>query len=143
MATVVELLGDKVPVVDHALDVLGTVLRPAGAAVATYAVLQGWGTPWAQLFAIGMGAGALAVHGAKAHTRLGSTVVSLGHLNPVVSIVEDAAAFALSAAAVLAPLLALLLVLAGILVIRRFAARIRNPPAEGDARGASGSALDD
>lgn len=107
VATLLELIGDKVPVVDHVLDSIGTIVRPAAAWVATYAVFQDWGTPWAQLLAVAMGVGALAVHGAKAHTRLGSTAISLGHANPILSILEDAIAFALVAAAVLLPLLAL------------------------------------
>src|SRR5690349_15899465 len=111
VATSLELIGDKVPVVDHALDSIGTIVRPVAAWIATYAVFQGWGTPWAQLLAVGMGVGALAVHGAKAHTRLGSTALSLGHLNPILSVLEDAIAFGLVLAAVLLPLLALAFVI--------------------------------
>ena len=119
-ATALELLGDKVPLLDHALDAIGTIVRPAAAWLGTYAVLQDWGTPWAQLLALAMGAGALAVHGAKAHARLGSTALSLGHANPVLSVVEDLVAVALVAAALLLPLLALLLVLgASLALVRR------------------------
>jgi len=109
-ATALELIGDKVPVVDHVLDSIGTVVRPVAAWVATYAVLQDWGTPWAQLLAVALGVGALAVHGAKVHTRLGSTALSLGHANPILSTLEDAVALGLVLAAVLVPLLALALV---------------------------------
>ena len=109
-ASVLELAADTVPVLDHALDALGTVLRPAAAWVGSYAILQGWGAPWAQLFALAMGAGALAVHGAKAQTRVGSSALTLGAGNPVLSAVEDALAFLLVVVAVLLPLLALLLV---------------------------------
>ncbi len=108
-ATVLEVAGDKIPVVDHALDALGTVVRPAAAWVATYAVLQGWGTPWAQLVALMMGAGALAVHGVKAKTRLGSTALTLGHANPLLSVLEDVASVVLAVLGVLLPLLALAL----------------------------------
>jgi hypothetical protein len=123
-ATALELIGDKVPVVDHVLDAIGTVVRPVAAWVATYAVLQGWGTPWAQLLAVAMGVGALAVHGAKAHTRLGSTAISLGHANPILSSLEDAVAFALVVAAVLLPLLALAFV---ILAVVAYALRRGRP----------------
>ena len=109
-ATVLELAADKVPVLDHALDALGTVLRPAAAALATYAVLQDWGTPWAQLLALALGAGALAVHAARAHARIGSTTLSLGAANPLLSVLEDLVALLLIALAVLVPLLALALV---------------------------------
>lgn len=127
-ATALELIGDKVPVVDHALDAVGTILRPVTAWIATYAVFQGWGTPWAQLLAVAMGAGALAVHGAKAHTRLGSTAISLGHANPILSILEDGVAFALVAAAVLLPLLALaFVILAAVAYARRRTFRVSSP----------------
>ena len=118
-ATGLELLGDKVPLLDHALDTLGTVLRPAAAWLGTYAVLQDWGTPWAQLIALAMGAGALAVHGAKAHVRLGSTALSLGHANPFLSVLEDLVAFALVATALLLPVLALILVPLVVLALAR------------------------
>jgi uncharacterized membrane protein len=123
VATAVELVGDKVPVVDHALDSIGTVLRPAAAWVATYAVFQDWGTPWAQLLAVAMGAGALAVHGAKAHTRLGSTALTLGHANPILSLVEDSVSFALVAAAILVPLVALAFVVLVVTIYARRRAR--------------------
>ena len=110
-ATVLEILGDKVPVVDHALDALGTLLRPAAAVVGTYAVLHGWGEPWAPLFSLVFGAGALAVHGIKAKARVGSSAVTLGHANPFLSALEDVTSFGLLAAAILAPLAALAIVL--------------------------------
>jgi hypothetical protein len=40
VAAVIEIAGDKIPVVDHALDVIGTFIRPAAAAVAAYAMLD-------------------------------------------------------------------------------------------------------
>jgi hypothetical protein len=124
-ATALELIGDKVPVVDHVLDSIGTVVRPVAAWVAAYAVFQDWGTPWAQLLAVGMGVGALAVHGAKAHTRLGSTAISLGHANPILSVLEDVIAFALVVAAVLLPFLALALVTLVVVVYARRRGRAR------------------
>jgi hypothetical protein len=65
-----------------------------------------------------MGVGALAVHGAKAHTRLGSTAISLGHADPILSILEDAVALALVVAAVLLPLLALAVVILAVVAFR-------------------------
>jgi hypothetical protein len=125
-AAALELIGDKVPVLDHALDTLGMFLRPAAAWVGSYAILQGWGAPWAQLFALAMGAGALAVHGAKAGTRVGSTATTLGAANPVLSVIEDVVSFALVALAVLVPLLALALVaLLFVAMLRLFRRRHR------------------
>jgi len=39
VATIVEIVGDKVPAVDHALDVIGTPLRPAAGALLAASVL--------------------------------------------------------------------------------------------------------
>jgi len=127
IATVLELVSDKVPLVDHALDAVGTVLRPAAAWLGAFAMLQGWGSPWAQLAALVLGAGALAVHGVKAKTRLTSTAFTAGHASPLLSVLEDSGALALIAAAVLAPLVALGLVFVLVLVVLRW--RRRRSPA--------------
>jgi hypothetical protein len=134
-ATALELLADKIPLLDHALDALGTVLRPAAAALGAYAVLGHWGSPWAQLAAIALGAGALAVHGAKAHARLGSTALTLGHANPFLSGLEDLLALLLVATALLLPVLALLLVVAAAWVLVRRRARARSSAPGGSAGG--------
>jgi hypothetical protein len=110
-ATVVEILGDKIPVVDHALDVAGTFVRPVAAWLGAYAFLVQWPTPWGQIAAIVLGTGALVMHAAKAKLRLGSSAATAGHANPVLSFAEDGAAGLLLLAALLAPLLILLVVL--------------------------------
>lgn len=120
LATVLELLGDKIPAVDHALDALGAVLRPAAAWVAGLAVLTGWGAPWAQIAALVFGAGALAVHATKSSARVGSTALTFGLGNPLISFVEDGTAIGLLALAILVPLVAALAVVAGMVVIVRW-----------------------
>jgi hypothetical protein len=117
VATVVEVLGDKVPVLDHALDVIATVVRPAAAAIASWATFGAVDPRLAAIAAIVLGAGALGVHLAKAKLRLGSTALTLGHANPVLSVGEDATAAGLSAAAILVPLLALAAVLVGVAIL--------------------------
>lgn len=107
VATVLEIAGDKVPAVDHALDAVGTVVRPAAAWLGAYAVLYQLPTPWGQILAVVLGAGALAVQAAKAQVRLGSSAATLGVANPALSVLEDGFAFALVGAAILVPLLAL------------------------------------
>ncbi|HKQ56550.1 MAG TPA: DUF4126 domain-containing protein [Candidatus Eisenbacteria bacterium] len=119
VATVVEVAGDKIPIVDHALDAIGTALRPAAAFLGAYAVLDGWPTPWAQIAAIVLGTTALGVHALKAKLRIGSTATTLGTANPVLSVLEDVATFVTVALAVLAPLLALVVVLGLILAVSR------------------------
>src|SRR5262245_53096003 len=61
-AALLEILGDKIPIVDHALDAVGTVVRPAAAWVAGFALLTPWPAPWAQILAVILGGTALAVH---------------------------------------------------------------------------------
>lgn len=107
VATVLELAADKIPVLDHGLDAIGLVLRPAAAWLATYALLIHWPTPWGQIVALALALIALAIQGAKAKVRLGSTALTLGTANPLVSIVEDVIALGMAAAALVVPLLAL------------------------------------
>jgi hypothetical protein len=115
IATILEVAGDKIPIVDHALDVLGTFVRPAAAAVAGWATFGGVDPSLSAIAAIVLGAGAFGIHALKAKTRLGSTALTLGHANPLLSVGEDVTAAGLSAAAVLAPLLAAILVVAGLI----------------------------
>ncbi len=103
VATVLEVLADKVPIVDHALDVLATFVRPAAAAVAGWATFGRVNPVLAFVAALVLGTGALGIHALKAKTRLGSTALTLGHANPLLSVGEDVTAAGLSAAAVLVP----------------------------------------
>src|SRR5712691_1094566 len=97
VATVLELAGDKIPVVDHALDAIGLVLRPASAFLASYALLIHWPAPWGQAAALLLALMALAIQGAKAKLRLGSTALTLGAFNPLVSVVEDVVSLGMAA----------------------------------------------
>jgi len=118
-ATVIEIAGDKIPVVDHALDVIGTALRPIAAWLGAYAVLGAWPTPWAQIAALGLGTSALLVHGLKAKLRLGSTALTLGHANPLVSFAEDLLALVSLAIALLLPIAALVLIAVLVMLVLR------------------------
>jgi len=131
IAAVLEMLADKLPVVDHALDLLATFVRPAAAAVAAWATFGRIDPVLSWVAAVVLGAGALGIHALKAKTRLGSTALTLGHANPVLSTAEDGAAAALSAAAIWVPLLAGALVVLGIgaiLALRPARGRDRSRP---------------
>lgn len=120
IATVLEIAADKIPVVDHALDVIGTFVRPAAAWLGASALFHGWPAPWGALVSLSLATLALGVHAVKAKLRLGTTAVTLGHGNPVVSSLEDVAALAMTLMAVLLPIMGLiLLVLLLIVVLRR------------------------
>lgn len=126
VATVVEIAGDKIPAVDHALDALSTVLRPAAGSLLAASVLWQVSDPvTAMALGIAVGApSALVPHAAKSTLRVVSTTFTGGLANPVLSFVEDAAAFVLFALTVVLPVLvAALVVLTGLLVARRLLRR--------------------
>ena len=124
IATVLEILADKIPVLDHALDVIGLALRPIAATFGAFALLQALPTPWSQLVALTLGAGAFGLQVTKAKVRLGSTALTLGHANPLLSVAEDATALAISVAALLVPVaILILLVPVGLMLARGRRAR--------------------
>jgi hypothetical protein len=110
-AAVVEIAGDKIPAVDHALDAIGAALRPAAATLGAFALFAAWPAPWPHLAALVAGAGALGVHTLKSHVRIGSSALTLGAANPFVSLLEDALALAALAVALFLPLVLLAIVL--------------------------------
>jgi hypothetical protein len=126
-ATVIEIVGDKVPAVDHALDALGTPLKVgAGALLAAAA----FGTVSDPLISVSLGVAvgaptALVPHAAKSLLRALSTGLTGGLANPVISLLEDVAAVAFFALAVLVPLAAfgLVLMVVALLARRRVALR--------------------
>ena len=125
-ATVLELLGDKVPAVDHALDALGTPLKLAAGALLAAAALGTVTDPLtATILGVAVGAPtALVPHAAKSLLRLASTATTGGLANPVLSFLEDVMAVALFALAVLVPLAVVGFVLIVVaLLARRRAAR--------------------
>ena len=106
-ATLVEVVGDKIPAVDHALDVIGTPLRPAVGALLAASVL---GTVADPLTAIVLGSAvgapsALVPHAAKSALRAASTAATGGLANPLLSLLEDAISIVTFVAAVLVPVL--------------------------------------
>ena len=107
-ATVLELAADKVPAIDHLLDLVGTALRPLAAGLAGWLTFTGVHPAVGVAAGLVLGAGAMGVHMAKAKVRLGSSMLSLGTANPILSFLEDAIAIGLAAMAILAPLAALL-----------------------------------
>lgn len=126
VATLLEILGDKVPLVDHVLDSVQVVSKPVLAALAATPFLYQVSPEFAVGIGIVLGAPlALGVHGAKATARVGSTATTGGLGNPVLSVLEDVAAVAAIVIAFLAPLLALVLVAVLLFALFRFALRIR------------------
>lgn len=112
IATVAELAADKVPLVDHALSLFGTVARPAAGALAAAAAFSHMDPAAAAIAGLIVGAPtALAVHSAQAATRVASTATTGGLANPAISVAEDVGAFGGSIVALAAPMLVPLLLL--------------------------------
>lgn len=126
VATLIELIGDKVPAVDHALDAIGTVLRPAAGALLAASVFWQVNDPLTAV-ALGLVVGApsaLVPHAAKSALRAVATTFTGGLANPVLSLLEDLIAIGLFALTVLLPLLvAALVALTALLVLRFFKKR--------------------
>jgi hypothetical protein len=112
VATAIEVIGDKIPAVDHALDVIGTPLRPIAGAVLAASVLGTVADPLlAAVLGIAVGApSALVPHVAKSALRAASSAATGGLANPALSFVEDAIAVVLLILAVLVPLVVVALV---------------------------------
>lgn len=126
VATLLELAGDKVPALDHALDAVSTLLRPAAGALLAASMLGRVSDPLTALV-LGVAVGAptaLLPHAAKTGLRLASSSFSAGLANPVLSLLEDLLTLALFVITVVLPMLALLLV-AGLtfFVLRRLRRR--------------------
>jgi hypothetical protein len=125
IAALLEMVADKVPALDHALDVAGTVLRPAAGALLAASVFGRITDPMVSLgLGIIVGApAALVPHAAKSGLRAASTVATLGFANPLLSVFEDFFTLFLFALAVLAPILVLFLVFLCLALLARRAAR--------------------
>ena len=106
---VVEFIADKVPVVEHAWDLLHTVVRPVGAVWIGLVATSGWRmNPVAEtVMLLVLGGTALTVHLGKAGTRLAAAVTG-GHLIGIgiaLSLLEDAFCLAVAPLALIRPVL--------------------------------------
>lgn len=128
---VTDLVGDKVPVVDHVLHLVGTIVAPASGAV-LFAAQTGDTTDLPALAAVLLGgATAGAIHIGRSGLRAASTATTAGVGSPALSTAEDVGSGALVTLAFIAPVVAFAavaaLAVAIIFGIRRLTARIRAP----------------
>jgi hypothetical protein len=130
VATLVEIAADKIPAVDHALDSLSTLLRPAAGSLLAASVLWQVNDPLTAL-ALGVAVGApsaLLPHAAKTVLRTASTTLTGGLANPVISVLEDVIAIGMFVLTVLVPLVAAAFVaFVAFLVVRRLSSRRVQP----------------
>jgi hypothetical protein len=126
IASALEVTADKIPVVDHALDAVHTIVGPIAGALAALSVWLHFPPAVAAFLALAVGAPiAGGVHLLAATTRVKSSAVSGGTLNPVASTVEDGLTLGAILVAILAPLLALALTLVLVIVAVRYIRRRR------------------
>ena len=113
-AVLLELLADKIPVVDHVLDTVAVVVKPLAAMVAAASVMTELDPMLSTVVGLVLG-GTMAqgVHLVKAKLRLLSSALTATVANPFVSIIEDILALM---ATILAFLLPVLIFVAAILV---------------------------
>ncbi len=124
-----EIVADKIPVVDHVSDVIHTVIRPIMGALifsGSQNLVSMTSTPLAAGLGLVLAGG---VHGMKALSRPVVTATTVGIGNPVVSILEDIVTIVLTVLAIALPIVALILLILFIalflLIIRWLWRRLR------------------
>ncbi len=126
---VLEVIADKVPVVDHALHAVYFVVRPVAAAILVGATVHTDDPMSLYAMMAAGGLNALFVHGSASTARAASTATTLGVGNTALSLLEDAAAgvglFLAFSKPIVAAVLALALVVVLVLAARSAIARAR------------------
>ena len=107
-AVLLEVAGDKFPMVDHVLDSAAVLVKPIAAMVASASVMTDMDPMVTAVVGLLVG-GTLAegVHLVKAKARLWSSALTASLANPVLSLLEDAVAVVATVVAFLAPLFAI------------------------------------
>lgn len=116
-----DFIGDKVPIVDHVLHVIGTVVAPVVGGVLAFASATAFDVSPGLTVPMGV-AVALATQVGRTAARPVSTVTTGGGANPVVSFAEDGVSGVLSITALVWPLVTAVLaviVLVGVLLLWR------------------------
>jgi uncharacterized membrane protein len=114
---VIEVLADKIPLVDSTNDAIQTFVRPVAGAI----LFAGSANVITEIHPIlALGAGLLVaggVHATKTAARPVVTVSTAGVGNPVVSTLEDIVAFVVSLLAIVLPIIAAILMLIFLVVV--------------------------
>ena len=121
LAVVLEIAGDKFPVVDHFLDSAAVVIKPVAAAVAAASVMTDLDPMVSTILGLVVG-GTMAegVHLLKAKLRLMSSAFTATLANPFLSLIEDVVALVSTLLAILLPLVIIVLIgVLGVVGVRR------------------------
>lgn len=132
IAVLVELLGDKFPFIDHALDMFQVFVKPIAGVVLVSCVLTDLSPLRATVLGLILGGSAAgSVHVAKTQARVFSSVTTGGVANPLVSLAEDAAALVATLVSFVVPalvvLVALIVVIGVAYLLRRAQRRTERP----------------
>ena len=122
MAVVLEIAGDKFPVVDHFLDSTAVFIKPVAAMIAAASVMTDMDPMLSTILGLVVG-GTMAegVHLLKAKLRLMSSAMTATIANPFLSLIEDVVALIATVVSLLLPILVLLsAVVVGVWVYRRW-----------------------
>lgn len=123
VASILEVLGDKIPLVDHGLHVIHTIAKPLAGVVIAGTIVAPANDPNLLLLGALGGVNALAIHAVSATARAASTATTGGLGNPIVSAIEDALAIGGILLGWFAPFIAvaavLVLSIVGLLCVRR------------------------
>lgn len=112
-ATVLEVAGDKLPTVDHALDAAHVVVKPTAATLTAASFIQEMDPLLALVLGLLVaGTTAEAVHVGKSKLRVLSSVTTGTLANPVLSLLEDVLAVTAALLAVVFPVLVLVAMVA-------------------------------
>jgi len=132
VAVVMELLSDKIPLIDNLLDTLQVWIKPVVGALLAVAVLTELEPMPATVLGIMAGASSAGiVHIVKAKARLLSSALTAGIGNPILSLIEDIVALIGSILSVIVPFLIVVVVALAIIgiyvAVRRFALPAARP----------------
>ena len=125
---VLEILADKIPVLDNALHVVYFAVRPAAAAILVGGTVHAPNQSELIALMVVGALNALVVHGASATARAASTASTFGAANSTLSVGEDIVALGGGALAIAMPLLAGSLALTFVVVLLVVARRISQRP---------------
>lgn len=110
VATILEVVADKIPALDNALDALMTLVRPIAGGVSVLAILSPQDPVVAYVSGIVLAGGTtLPIHLGKSLLRVGANTVTGGAAAPVLSAVEDVSATGSVVLAIAVPVCAVLL----------------------------------
>jgi hypothetical protein len=122
--TVVEVVADKIPAVDHAWDAIHTFIRIPAAMVVAGIIASGNEAYWVIIAVLIGGAVSFTSHSAKTALRITSTKTTAAHANAAISLGEDVFVLIGSLLGAFSPLILAIIVIIALLLIFFFGPKI-------------------